>query len=766
MVSTGGRAAKHCRRSPSLIPYRRQSATENFTAKSRDQPNELIMKESTKTAAFVGSAVAMLIASVFTSYTNQPKPNDDFETVGQPFYEGFEETNQAKSLVVTSIDPDAIKEQKFEIKQIDGLWQIPSHEGYPAEAAQRLATTAASLVGLTRDSLVGRRTSDYEKFGVVDPRTDDIIDVESVGQSVTLRDANEDVLVDLIIGDRADESSDDAMTEQPADKTFYYVRRADETNVYRIPLNIELSTKFSDWIEPDLLQLEASDVVALDVNNYQIEERSSGLFGQAKELLKVQGDKISLSRESSTDDWEMQEFDSAKEKIKQDAINAIVSVLDEMAIVDVKRKPTLDGRILLDADLQYSVTPEQAKLMLIRTQQELDALTPDQQAQFQAIQLGIMELQRDLDAKGFSFGSTGQKLELVSAGGEMKAGTSDGLRYTLHIGKAPTDTVEEIKVGGTSDNEKSNDQDTADTSEDVDRKEADTGDAADETQEDATNDTNRYVLIRVAFDETLLSDPGESPVKPTAPTKPEGYTAAPEEEPSGGDDEAKDDEIDDTEESSEDDDAAPKPGNMQRNPAFVKYDEDAAAFESAEVEYELALTAYESASKKKEAQTEAGQKTAEILNGRFEKWYYIVSSENLKTLQGDREALIEPVIVTTSDDEAAVEAKAAETTAAAMEDRPDVSFPEIETSKEQLSEQSDAAETKPIEKPPVVSPAEDGDSDVEDDEAKEESEKPAAAQEDAEPSPRETKNDSTSEATEESDQKDVLPKEVGDDVSK
>ena len=211
------------------------------------------MKESTKTAAFVGSAVAMLIASAFTSYTNQPKPNDDFETVGQPFYEDFEETNQAKSLLVTSIDPDAIKEQKFEIKQIDGLWQIPSHEGYPAEAAERLATTSASLVGLTRDSLVGRRTSDYEKFGVVDPRTDDIVDVESVGQSITIRDANEDVLVDFIIGDRADENSDDAMMEQPSEESFYYVRRADETNVYRIPLNIELSTKFSDWIEPDLL---------------------------------------------------------------------------------------------------------------------------------------------------------------------------------------------------------------------------------------------------------------------------------------------------------------------------------------------------------------------------------------------------------------------------------------------------------------------------------------------------------------------------------
>ena len=166
------------------------------------------MNETTKTAAFVGSAVAMLLAAVFTGYANKPKPADDYETIGQPFYTDFEGTNQAKSLLVTSIDPDAIKKQKFEIKEVDGLWQIPSHEGYPAEAAERLARTSASLVGLTRDSLVGRRTSDYEKFGVVDPREDDIVDVESVGQSITVRDANEDVLVDFIIGNRADDPSD------------------------------------------------------------------------------------------------------------------------------------------------------------------------------------------------------------------------------------------------------------------------------------------------------------------------------------------------------------------------------------------------------------------------------------------------------------------------------------------------------------------------------------------------------------------------------
>ena len=422
-----------------------------------------------------------------------------------------------------------------------------------------------------------------------------------------------------------------------------------------------------------------------------------------------------------------------------------------MAIVDVKRKPTLDGRILLDADLQYSVTPEQAKLMSIRTQQELDALTPNQQAEFQALQLGIMELQRDLDAKGFSFGSTGQKLELVSAGGEMKAGTSDGLRYTLHIGKAPTDTVDEIKVGGTDDEGKK-----ADAGEDADKDET-----AVETAEGESDDTNRYVLIRVTFDDTLLADPGEEPVKPTAPIKPEGYSPAPKEETSDGDEDAKED---DTESDSGDEDAAPKPDNMERSPAFVKYDEDMAAFESAEVEYELALTAYEAANKDKESQTKAGKQKAEILNGRFEKWYYIVSSENLKTLQSDRAELTEPVIVTTSDDEATT---GANTPAAAMEDRPDVSFPEIETQKEESPEKPNEDEAKPVEKPPVAAPAETDSSDEAEDENKTEAvtENDAqAATTEAEGTPTdEPVAEPTSEASEEPKQEDISPKDADEE---
>ena len=466
-----------------------------------------------------------------------------------------------------------------------------------------------------------------------------------------------------------------------------------------------------------MLQLEAADVVQLEMNNYQIEERSSGVFGQVKELMKVKGDEISLKRKSSTDDWELDNLKPESEKVGQAAVNAIVGVLDDMAIVDVEKKPTLNGQILLDADLKYSVTPAQAKLMSIRTQQQLDALTQDEKVEFQSLQMGIMELQRDLESKGFSFGQTGRNLELVSAGGEMQAGTSSGLRYTLHVGKAPTNTEAAIDVAGASDEQskeyessKEEGGETSDT-EDASSK----SDATEESSEsESVDDSNRYVLIRVAFDESLLSDPGEKPVAPTEPTKPEGYTeASDDDESQDADEDKKDTDAEsetadsDGEEDGEEDgdeDAAPKPSKMQRNPAFVKYDKDLAAYEEAKVDFEVAFNTYTAAVSEKEAQAEVGKKKAEILNGRFEKWYYIVSSENLKTLQSDRAELIEPVITTTPEDEARAAAKA-------MVDRPDVSFPEVDAGqKKEPVETEDSApvEKPPVDKPEVDRPSEDG----------------------------------------------------------
>ena len=634
------------------------------------------MKEATKTICFVVAAVAMLVAAIASSVANRPRPVTDFETIGQPFYPDFVKTDVARSLVVNSLDDVAVKRQKFEIKQEDGLWQIPSHEGYPAEAARRLAGTSASLMGITRDSLVGRSVADHAKFGVIDPRSKEIVDTEGVGQSITLKDANDDVLIDLIIGKKVTNEGDRQSPGQMRERnnqTYYYVRRQDESKVYRIPLQIALSTKFADWIEPDLLQIEPGTLLKIELNNYQIEQRGGGMFGGPPELLKKPGDQISLTRKEPAEDWTAEGLDEATEKLKVEAVDKIEDVLDDMAIVDVRRKPTLDGQVLLDANLNYCLTPDQAKLMSVRTQQDLDQLSNDEQLEFQSIQNGMAELQQDLQSRGFNFGSTGQKLELVSAGGEVQAATTAGLVYTLHVGKPNADQKKEIKVAGSSDESTS----ASDTGDDSDQDDGGPSEENESGSEEKTSD-NRYVLIRVEFDEAYLV--GEGPVlpeKPVAPVKPEGYVPEGKEEPEG------------------DDDAAPKPKAAERDEAFAAYDVALAEYEQRKVDYEVSLSEYETDKEERDKLVNEGKQKAKILNNRFEEWYYVVSGEKLDILQADRETLIE-------EKEAPAEPEGG------LESIPDTSFPEIEVDAAagdaDMSVEKPSMEKPPTQKPPTEEP--------------------------------------------------------------
>ncbi len=46
---------------------------------------------------------------------------------------------------------------------------IPSHYDYPADAKDRLAKTASSVMDLNKDTIRSDRVEDQEEMGVVDP---------------------------------------------------------------------------------------------------------------------------------------------------------------------------------------------------------------------------------------------------------------------------------------------------------------------------------------------------------------------------------------------------------------------------------------------------------------------------------------------------------------------------------------------------------------------------------------------------------------------
>ena len=82
----------------------------------------------------------------------------------------------------------------------DKMWVIPSHYNYPADAKDRLSKTSAALMDLTRDTVRSDSTDAQEEMGVIDPLDAKVTTLQGRGKRITLRDASEKVLADIIIG--------------------------------------------------------------------------------------------------------------------------------------------------------------------------------------------------------------------------------------------------------------------------------------------------------------------------------------------------------------------------------------------------------------------------------------------------------------------------------------------------------------------------------------------------------------------------------------
>ena len=552
------------------------------------------MQESTKTICFVVTAGVLLLAAVGNSFMNRPSASENSELVGTPFYEDFTSTEAARSLEVSAIDAETGSLKRFGVKSDGDLWRIPTHYDYPAEAAARIAQTSASVMGLNRQAMVGTGISEFEKFGVVDPLSDDVEDPESAGKRITLSDENGDPLVDFILGNEIEDSvptrGGDAF-EQAEETKDYYIRRADESKTFRVTLDIDLSTKFSDWIDPDLLRINRPDVTQVSINNYKIEERGVGQFGMSQ-LSKIQADQLDLSRPSPAEPWTLAGMNPETEAIQADRVNEILGVLDEMVIVGVRPKFKFEGQQLLTPELTPAEIPEFQK-------------NPEKAAN------AYRSLQNELMGKGFNLAGTQAQLELASENGEIEFGTSKGLRYRLHIGAEASDDDDSIKIGST---------------EDEDAKAE-----AEPEGEEATpsDDANRFVYVRVTFDETLLGERPTEPTLPDPPVKPEGYEPLKAEEvkPKGESESETEGEAKESEET---------PAKDDRNPQFAMYEEALAAYETAKSEHEMNLTRFKQDNEALDSKIEEGKKLVDELNQRFGDWYYVISADNLNTMQSTR----------------------------------------------------------------------------------------------------------------------------------
>ncbi len=252
------------------------------------------MSETRKTMTYAGAAVLLLALAFVTGPRNIPP--DAFLDRGESFFPEFTDPNFATTLEVIEFDEETAAARPFKVTFNEGRWTIPSHHNYSADGKDRLAKTAAGVIDIKKDDFRSNNVADHEAFSVIDPLDQTVTTLKGRGKRVTLKGESGQVLADLIIGN-----------ELEGRENLRFVRPPDQKRVYVSRLDIDISTKFEDWIELSLLEVNQGDIEQISLKDYSINERTGTINQRDVVILNRTQDSWEANRMSSN-----QEVDSTK----------------------------------------------------------------------------------------------------------------------------------------------------------------------------------------------------------------------------------------------------------------------------------------------------------------------------------------------------------------------------------------------------------------------------------------------------------------------
>jgi hypothetical protein len=421
------------------------------------------MNEMTKTGAFAGAAALVVLLGVVT-FPYAPRETADALDDSGAFFPDLKPEEAASIEITTFDEKQGQLRVPFKVAKINGLWSLPSHENYPADAADQLGQAAAELAGLRRGPPVTDKPAEHAEFGVVSPDPKSLEKSSTgVGRTVTLADSDGNTMASIVIG-RAHEDPQDQL---------YYVRVLDETPdvVYRVKLDkSKFTMKFSAWIEKDLLKLDSTKIMEIVLSETRIEEveRPDGRLG----LRKTPGEITALvyDDKASPPAWKTDGL-GPDEQLDASKISTLKFALDDLKIVNVSRKPDgLQGEFAVD-----------------------ESLAQDPQRFQSLIQMGFYPV-------GEQNPDGSVRFSLYTNDGEVLCRMKDGVEYVLRFGRSiPAEAASE---------------------DDLEQEESDDSSLTPPLQE------NRIVMISARFNKDLIPLPELLPV-PAGPDPPPPAAAPP-----------------------------------------------------------------------------------------------------------------------------------------------------------------------------------------------------------------------------------------------
>ncbi len=270
--------------------------------------------------ARTGTYIALAAASLAVAWIARPATIDrkEVDDTGQRFFAEFQPLD-AKSLEIVGFNESTSNRVAFKVAQQEGKWVIPSHENYPADAQEHLAKAATSVMDIKKGTKATDLSSEHDLYGVTDPSDAKASPGPGTGTHITLQDDGGKNLVDIIVGK--------AVKDNP---NMRFVRMPGKDRVYMAAIDTApLSTKFEDWIERDLLKLNASSIKQVVIDNYSVDE----LQGRVNP-----GDRLTIQYDQTQGKWTMEGL-QANEALQTDKLDTMRNSLSDLKIIDVHRKP-------------------------------------------------------------------------------------------------------------------------------------------------------------------------------------------------------------------------------------------------------------------------------------------------------------------------------------------------------------------------------------------------------------------------------------------
>ena len=336
------------------------------------------------------------------------------EVTGQPVFAKFEDPSAAQSFQIIKYDEALGQLERFEVAKdkAANMWKLPSFEDYPADAAEQVRDATTPLISMPILSVASLDKGDHTLYGVVNPDNESLSVGESgVGMLVRVKGEANEILAELVIG-----------KEVGGAEGQRYVRVPTEDATYIVEIKTDpFTTEFQKWIKKELLEVRSFDIAALELRDYAILPTQQG-YGMSRNF------DADLAFDSAANKWSMERFVSYEggkakddqlkegEKLNDTALNDLRNAVQDLQIVNVRRKPK--G---LAADLK-------ADKSLMENKESLQSLV----------------------SQGFIPQESAEGTEIFATGGETLIGTQAGVKYLLRFGEvvANLSSADEAAEGG------------------------------------------------------------------------------------------------------------------------------------------------------------------------------------------------------------------------------------------------------------------------------------------------------------------------------